>query len=122
MEAPADGFPKFSFKLFRGSYEPTLHVNSGGTAFAFSVAVSWPLDFDRSVLRIPPCLGTGHWLTQEGHSLHDDLTQWEITFAVPQGKAFTVSAFAEDDLGHVEPRPHVVKFPGTIFTPTTAAN
>jgi hypothetical protein len=64
---------------------------------------------------------------RQAHSLRDNLSQWEISFAVPQGtfetalgkdasqgksipspKRFTITAFAEDEFGHVEPRPHMV--------------
>jgi hypothetical protein len=48
----------------------------------------------------------------EARRLAPDFLEWEADLAPqPGGPTATITAFAEDDAGHVEPRPHVVRLP-----------
>ena len=57
---------------------------------------------------------------RKAHSIGDNFGQWEVSFAVAEGKPFTISASAEDELGHMEPRPHVVELNGQEVCTKTA--
>jgi hypothetical protein len=42
-------------------------------------------------------------------STRGSFAEWEVALEAPEGKPLTVKAFAEDMLGHVEPRPHTIQ-------------
>ena len=45
------------------------------------------------------------------YSTRDNFAEWEVLFAVPADKPFSIAAHAEDAVGNVEPRPHQIHVP-----------